>query len=542
MRSCCYGIARLVSYGRIQQVFWSSLPVNAPLFSILTRVSSSVSLSSQFSSSASNNLTSRIPLNTANSSKIALIFDEERAITYGQLARYVGQYVSLLHLKYALKRGERVLGRVEKNLDSLALYLATLRLGGIYVPINPSFTDHETEHFVQDCKPSLLVSCKKKSDDRFHEYVTHVVDAIALAREAAAAKPTYDVEHVAPHDLACICYTSGTTGVPKGAMISHEGLVWNADSLIKAWRFTSDDVLLHLLPFNHVHGLFISLNCSLFTGSSVVFRPKFAVNDAMKWLPKATVMMGVPTYYSRLMERNDFGRSVTAGIRLFVSGSAPLSSALWKNFQKRTGSAILERYGMTEAAVITSNLYEEEGRIPGSVGKVLEGGELRLSSSGVIEVLLPSLFRGYWRNPEETARNFTNDGFFITGDIGSIDHEGYLYLLGRQKDMIISGGLNVYPKEIEDAIDWTQMVNETAVIGLPHMDLGEAVVAVCAMNTHAQDEKLEATVKERLKLVLTNYKIPKKIIFVDSLPRNSMGKVQKKLLRECYHKLFLESK
>uniref|UniRef100_A0A0M3I2V3 Malonyl-CoA synthase n=1 Tax=Ascaris lumbricoides TaxID=6252 RepID=A0A0M3I2V3_ASCLU len=487
-----------------------------------------------------NNLTFRMGLedNADGRSRCAIVIDERTSFSYGDLAKRVACFVALLHSKYCLQRGERILARVEKNIDSLALYLATLRLGAIYVPLNPAYTPRETQHFIEDAEPCLFVTCNKAIDVEFIDRISHIVDISTLTVESHNMKPDYDIESVNSNDIACICYTSGTTGLPKGAMLSHGGLAWNADSLIETWRFTDSDILLHYLPFYHVHGMFISLNCSLFTHSCVIYRPKFDAEDALKWIPRSTVMMGVPTYYSRLLQQKGFNSDLTRKMRLFVSGSAPLSLPLWQEFRRRTGSAILERYGMTEAAVITSNVYEEEGRIPGSVGKILRGGEMRISESGIVEVKMPSVFQGYWRNPEKTRNEFTSDGFFITGDIGRIDDKGYLWILGRGKDLIISGGLNVYPKEVEDTIDSLPYIQESAVIGVPHVDFGEAVVAICVPRTSTDREKAELKIFNELRSKLANYKLPKKTIFIDALPRNSMGKVQKNLLRDRYKKLF----
>ncbi|OZC04889.1 putative malonyl-CoA synthase [Onchocerca flexuosa] len=349
-------------------------------------------------------------------------------------------------------------------------------------------------------------------------------------------KPDYGMECVNPDDIACICYTAGTTGLPKGAMLSHGGLTWNAEALIDMWKFSQKDVLLHMLPFDHIHGMFISLNCSLFTKSSIIFRPKFDVNDALNWLPRCTVMMGVPTYYSRLLQKNSFDKSLAKNIRLFISGSAPLSTALWEDFNLRTGHEILERYGMTEAGVITTNLYND--RRKGSVGKVLPGGNIRTTEDGMVQIRLPSLFLGYWKNEKTTRKVFTEDGFFTTGDIGKIDDDGFLWLQGRANDLIISGGLNVYPKEVEDAIDSLPHILESAVIGVPHHDLGEAVLAVYVPHSGSHAFLHESEAIRILHTKLANYKVPKHFLCLDQLPRNAMGKVQKNILRERYQSLF----
>ncbi|VDN07455.1 unnamed protein product [Thelazia callipaeda] len=489
-------------------------------------------------STSSNNITYRMGLNPFenHANQTAIILNCTTRLTYGDLSKRVGSMVALLQSVFGIDRGDRVLCRLEKSIDSLILYLAVLRLGAIYVPLNPVNTLSETIHVVANSDPHLFVSCSIQYDNVFTNKVEHVIDAGQIFRESEAQKPDYGVECVKPDDIACICYTSGTTGLPKGAMLSHGGLTWNAETLVDAWQFTRNDILLHMLPFCHVHGLFISLNCTFFSKSSMVFRPKFDVNDALNWLPQCTVMMGIPTYFSRLMQNKNFDKNMTKKIRLFVCGSAPLSTILWEDFRNRTGHEILERYGMTEANVITTNLYND--RRQGFVGKVLPGGKIRTTKEGSIQIQLPSLFLGYWKNENETRKVFTEDGFFDTGDIGRIEDDGFLSIQGRAKDLIISGGLNVYPKEVEDAIDSLPYVVESAVIGVPHRDLGEAVVALCVPESgiHAFLHESEAICTLRAKLA--NYKVPKRFLYVDELPRNSMGKVLKNVLKQQCRSLF----
>ncbi|VDM09914.1 unnamed protein product [Wuchereria bancrofti] len=489
-------------------------------------------------STAQDNITYRMGLDASGShaTQTALILNDTDRVTYRDLSKKVGSMVALLHTTFGLCHGDRVLSRVEKSIDSLVLYLATIRLGAVYVPLNPTFKLAETIHFVKDSDPYLFVTSNIKQDEIFANKVEHVMDSTALFEESRRMKPDYGVECVKPDDTACICYTSGTTGSPKGAMISHGGLTWNAETLVYLWKFSQKDVLLHMLPFDHIHGMFISLNCTLFTKSSVIFRPKFDVNDALDWLPRCTVMMGVPTYYSRLMQKSSFDKDLTKNIRLFISGSAPLSTALWEDFKQRTGHEILERYGMTEAAVITTNPYND--RRKGSVGKILPGGNIRTTEGGLVQIRLPSLFSGYWKKDNKTQKAFTEDGFFNTGDIGKIDEDGFLWIHGREKDLIISGGLNVYPKEVEDAIDSLPYILESAVIGIPHHDLGEAVLAICVpeLGSHAFLHESEAI--RILRTKLANYKVPRRFLCLDQLPRNAMGKVQKNVLRERYHSLF----
>ena len=350
-------------------------------------------------------------------------------------------------------------------------------------------------------------------------------------------------------DLAAFLYTSGTTGRSKGAMLSHGNLASNAATLRDAWRFTGEDRLLHALPIFHTHGLFVATNITLMAGGSLIFLPRFDLADMMRLLPKATTMMGVPTFYTRLLSRPDFDRELVAHMRLFVSGSAPLSAETHKEFSARTGHAILERYGMTETNMNTSNPYDGD-RIPGSVGKPLPGVDLRITDPetgavlaqgevGMIEVRGPNVFKGYWRMPEKTKAEFRDDGFFISGDLGYIDPRGYVYISGRGKDLIISGGFNVYPAEVEGAIEALPGVAECAVIGVPHADFGEGVVAVViAKPGAALDEKAMVAA---LGSELAKYKLPKRIYVTDSLPRNAMGKVQKNQLRDQHKATFAAS-
>ncbi|MCP9265051.1 Long-chain-fatty-acid--CoA ligase LcfB [Dirofilaria immitis] len=453
-------------------------------------------------STAQNNITYHMGLEASgcHAAQTALILSDSYRLNYGNLSKLVGSMVALLHTTFGLCRGDRVLSRVEKSVDSLVLYLATIRLGAIYVPLCPAYTMTETIYFVEvssvfilDSDPHLFVSCNIKQDEIFANKIEHIIDSTALFKESRQMKPDYGVECLNPNDIACICYTSGTTGSPKGAMISHGGLMWNAETLIDMWKFSQKDV------------------------------PKFDVNDAFHWLPQCTVMMGVPTYYSRLMQRSNFDKNLTKNIRLFISGSAPLSTVLWEDFKQRTGHEILERYGMTEAAVITTNLYND--RRKGSVGKVLPGGNIRTTENDLVQIRLPSLFLGYWKNEKITQKVFSEDGFFNTGDIGKIDDDGFLWIQGRAKDLIISGGLNVYPKEVEDAVDSLPHVLESAVIGIPHHDLGEAVLAVYVPQSGSHAFLHESEAIRILHTKLANYKVPKRFLCLDQLPRNAMGKI-----------------
>ncbi|KAK6061657.1 AMP-binding enzyme [Cooperia oncophora] len=465
-----------------------------------------------------------------------LFVDGTNVVSYGDFQKWGGRYAGVLNGKYGISKGDRVLCRTSKTLDSVALYLACLQLGAIYIPVNPSYTRSETEHFVkayglrrtkyflfslyyqtpgydilQDSTPKLMVTCEDSKDSVFRDHIANVLDEKQLSKEAKEASPMLDIEHVESTDVACVCYTSGTTGLPKGAMLTHGSLSSNAEALVDAWRFTENDKLLHMLPFYHVHGMFISLNCSLFSHSTVIWRDRFSLDDCLKWLPAATVMMGVPTYYSRLLSASGFRGDLLHQLRLFVSGSAPLSTPVWEEFKSRTGHAILERYGMTEAQVICSHPYDD--RRPGSVGKAVGDTKcfvwVRINKNGGIEIQGSSLFAGYWKNPTKTAQDFTVDKYFITGDLGALDEDGFLHILGRGKDLIITGGFNVYAKEIEDCIDRIPYVDESAIIGVPHKDLGEVVVAVVKVNSSEplKEEETEREIISALKDVLVKYKV-----------------------------------
>ncbi|HWU56688.1 MAG TPA: AMP-binding protein, partial [Rhizomicrobium sp.] len=367
----------------------------------------------------------------------------------------------------------------------------------------------------------------------------------SLVEEAASAGTDFPDAPVGMTDLASILYTSGTTGRSKGAMLSHGNLYSNAESLRQAWAFSSDDVLLHALPIFHIHGLFVATNVTLLSGASMLFLPKFEPDAVFKALPEATVMMGVPTFYTRLLKDSRLSRDTTQHMRVFISGSAPLLPETHREWEARTGHALLERYGMTETNMNTSNPYRG-ARIPGSVGLPLPGVEVRVADAegnpmpqgeiGMIEIRGPNVFQGYWRMPEKTKAEFRKDGFFITGDLGVIGPGGYLSIVGRGKDLIITGGLNVYPREIESLLDDLPGVEESAVVGLPHDDFGEGVTAFLVVKNGAQ--LTESSVLDCLCDRLARFKLPKRVIFLDQLPRNSMGKVQKSALRQEYASLY----
>ena len=411
--------------------------------------------------------------------------------------------------------GDRVLVQAEKSVEGALLYLASLRAGLIYVPLNTAYTAAELAYFIEDAEPKLV-------------FAPGHLDLNAL--DAAPA----DFETVArgPDDLAAILYTSGTTGRSKGAMLSHDNLASNALVLKAYWRWQTGDVLIHALPIYHVHGLFVALHGALLNGSTMLWHKGFDADAVLADMARATILMGVPTFYVRLAAHPGLTLEAVANIRLFISGSAPLLEATFADFEAKTGHRILERYGMTEAGMITSNPYDGD-RIPGTVGFPLPGVEARIRDE-VLEIRGPNLFKGYWRNPEKTAEDMRPDGFFITGDIATMAEDGRVAIVGRAKDLIIAGGLNIYPKEIELAIDAVPGVGESAVIGVPHPDLGEAAVAVIVRTDPALDEvTVLAGVAD-----LARFKQPRRILFAVTLPRNAMGKVQKAALRETYKNLF----
>jgi malonyl-CoA/methylmalonyl-CoA synthetase len=369
----------------------------------------------------------------------------------------------------------------------------------------------------------------------------------SLVSGAGNASDEFPVVRRAADDMAALLYSSGTTGLPKGIMLTHANLLRNTEALVEAWGFTDEDRLLHALPIFHVHGLFVAIGCVMLSGASMRWLPSYNVREVMRFLPECTVMMGVPTYYTRLLGQSDFNESLTTGIRLFVSGSAPLLEETFIDFEARTGHRILERYGMTETNMNTSNPLDGE-RKPGTVGPPLPGVEVRITDNdnqeletgeiGNLQVRGPNVFIGYWKMPDKTAEDFTEDGFFNTGDKGRIDEDGYVSIVGRAKDMVITGGLNVYPKEIELFIDDLPGVSESAVIGVPHADFGEGVVAVVVPENAA--DASEADVVAACKTSLANFKVPKRVVFVDELPRNTMAKVQKNVLRDTYEGLLTD--
>jgi len=451
--------------------------------------------------------------------------------------------------------GDRVAVQVDKSPEALMLFLGCLRAGAVYLPLNTAYTEEELAYFLDDAEPVLFVHQPREQAraERLAERcgVSHIqaLDTAgggSLLENALATEADERIARRAPDDLAAILYTSGTTGRSKGAMLTHDNLASNAATLADYWRFTREDRLIHALPIFHTHGLFVACNVALMAGSSMVFLPKFDADQIIDLMPRSTALMGVPTFYTRLLQHSELNRETTANMRLFTSGSAPLTAETHRAFEARTGHRILERYGMTETNMNTSNPYDGERRA-GTVGFPLPGVNLRIADResgalvaageiGVIEVSGPNVFKGYWRMPEKTRQEFREDGFFITGDVGFIDEHGYVHIVGRDKDMVISGGYNVYPKEIEQLIDAIPGIVESAVIGLPHPDLGEGVAAAVVLQQGAA--VAEKDIVDALQGQLARYKQPKKVFFVGELPRNVMGKVQKNQLRNRFKTAF----
>lgn len=480
----------------------------------------------------------------------ALIDREGATYTYEDLARETARLANLL-VSLGLKPGERVAAQVEKSPQALFLYLAAIRAGMVYLPLNTAYQEHEVGYFLRDAEPALVV-CRPQAKAWIEPLAQRAGTRHVLTlneqgggtlMEAAAGQPGhFETAEVKEDDLACIIYTSGTTGRSKGAMLSHGNLASNGLTLRDYWRFSGSDVLIHALPLFHVHGLFVAVHCTLLAGACMRFHRRFDPKAVLEDFSRATVLMGVPTFYTRLLNEPELTREACRGMRLFVSGSAPLLAETHRAFAERTGHAILERYGMSEAGMITSNPYDGERR-PGTVGFPLPGVNVRVADEqdrplpagqiGGVQVKGPNVFLGYWRMPDKTREEFTADGFFRTGDVGVFSHDGYLSIVGRAKDLVITGGYNVYPKEVELAIDEIPGVLESAVIGVPHPDFGEAVTAVVVRTREGAGLTEEAIIRH-LKGRLAGYKVPKRVYFVEGLPRNAMGKVQKNVLRERF--------
>ena len=458
--------------------------------------------------------------------------------------------IANLFARLALPKGARIAVQVDKSPEALLLYLATLRAGYVFLPLNTAYQATEIDYFVGDAEPSVVVCSPANRGwiepiaqrHRVPHLFTLGDDRTGTLLEAAGRESDrFATVRSRAEDLACIVYTSGTTGRSKGAMLSHANIGSNALTLHYYWRWRAGDVLLHMLPIFHVHGLFVAIHGALLSGSSMIWRARFDAKEAIRLLPQATVFMGVPTMYVRLLDEPGFDAKACRSMRLFVSGSAPLLPDTFRQFEMRTGQRILERYGMSETAMLTSNPYDGN-RAAGTVGLPLPGVEVRVVDEqgrpcgtgeiGAIQVRGPNVFSGYWRMPGKTREEFTADGFFRTGDMGKWDANGYLSIVGRSKDLIITGGYNVYPKEIESYIDEMDGVAESAVIGVPHRDFGEAVTAVVVRKPGAKLD--EDAIVVALKARIAAFKVPKRVHVVDELPRNAMGKVQKNVLRERY--------
>jgi malonyl-CoA/methylmalonyl-CoA synthetase len=480
---------------------------------------------------------------------IFLHLPDAQSLTYGDFLRMSAQYAHVF-TDMGLVAGDRVAVQIEKSPQALAVYAACAQAGLVFLPLNTAYTADEVTYFVENSGAGLVLG-----DDTKRSALAHIAlkcgahcetlnaDGSGSFVDAARAFPTvFDTVNRAIDDLAAFLYTSGTTGRSKGAMLSQGNLLSNAQTLQTEWRFTASDVLLHALPIFHTHGLFVASNITLLSGSSMIFLPKFDLDQVIADLPRATTMMGVPTFYTRLLGDARFTKDLAHHMRLFVSGSAPLLAETHVQFEKRTGHRILERYGMTETNMNTSNPYDGERRA-GTVGFPLPGVELKITDSitgqtlpqgdiGEIEVRGPNVFQGYWQMPDKTAEELRPDGFFITGDLGQIDEDGYVSIVGRNKDLIISGGYNIYPKEIEVLLDDQQGVLESAVIGVPHPDFGESVIGVLV--AHPGQELDIESIRHGIGASLARFKQPQKLVVLPELPRNTMGKVQKKALRERF--------
>ena len=490
---------------------------------------------------------SRFP---ADRARPLLILEDGREISYGEAEAACARYASFL-AGLGLAPGERVAVQVEKSPEALLLYLACLRAGLVYLPLNSAYQQGEVGYFLENAEPGAVVAQPRSmpwlgplaaARGIRHVFSLDEHGKGTFADAAAGASARFATVERSLDDLAAILYTSGTTGRSKGAMITHRNLASNATVLHGYWGFGPDDVLVHMLPLFHVHGLFVACHCVLMNGTAMRFHAKFDARRALEDFARSSVFMGVPTFYTRLIAEAGLTRAACARMRLFISGSAPLLAETHAEFEKRTGHRILERYGMTETGMLTSNPLAGERR-PGTVGLPLPGTSVRVVDDGGkacaageighVQVKGDNVLPGYWRMPEKNKEEFTADGFFRTGDVGAFSPDGYLSIVGRSKDLIITGGYNVYPKEVELAIDELPAVAESAVVGVPHPDFGEAVTAVLVPRPGVP-APTEAEVIAWLKSRLANFKVPKRVFLVDELPRNTMGKVQKNVLRERY--------
>jgi malonyl-CoA/methylmalonyl-CoA synthetase len=482
-----------------------------------------------------------------------LLRGPQEEISFRRAFDRAGRFANLL-AAHGVRRGDRVAVQVEKSPDAVFLYFACLRLGAIYVPFNPAYTADELAYLLSDAEPALLVCAPEKQPGARAIFPERPILTLgedgktgSLLQEASDLSPNFTDAEMADRDLAAILYTSGTTGRSKGAMLSHGNLRSNALALKELWEFSDKDVLLHVLPIFHTHGLFVAIHVALAAASSMIFLPKFDPDLVFQYLPRASVMMGVPTLYVRLLSDSRLDRVAVRLMRLFVSGSAPLPIEVFTQWQERTGHTILERYGMTETNMNTSNPYQGT-RKAGTVGLPLPGTEIRIVDKkgaavprgevGMITVRGPNVFQGYWRQPDKTKAELHADGFFVTGDLGCQDEDGYISIVGRGKELVITGGLNVYPREVETSLNAVPGVKDSAVFGLPHPDLGEGVTAVVVGSEALTEGRILAALEDRL----AKFKRPKRILFVDEIPRNAMGKVQKPILQKRYSGLYTEGR
>ena len=474
-----------------------------------------------------------------------------RTLSYRELMEGSGRYANAL-ISLGVTAGDRVAVQVDKSVEKLLLYLASLRTGAVFLPLNTAYTPSELSFFIGDAEPSLIV-CREEMLGSLSPVAKTVGARLVtlesnstgtLVEVASEQKADFKTVKRKADDLAAILYTSGTTGRSKGAMLSHGNLASNVKALHRVWHYRENDVLLHALPIFHTHGLFVACNLTFYSGASMIFFGRFDANDLIQIMPRATVMMGVPTFYTRLLAESEFTKDTAKKMRVFISGSAPMTVEVHKQFEARTGMIVLERYGMTEISMQCSNPFAGERR-QGTVGFPLPETEARVANPktgkllepdevGVLEVRGPNVFQGYWRLPEKTAEEFRDDGFFITGDLATLSKDGYVTIVGRSKDLIISGGLNVYPKEVEGVLNKFAGVRESAVVGVPHRDWGETVVAVIVPEGEIDETELISFLKENL----AAYKLPRHIAYQDELPRNTMSKVQKQVLRNEFNDLF----
>ena len=496
-----------------------------------------------------NHLVSRLRTASVGREDAAFLYDGElqKLTTYGEFFENAERMAAVL-LSCGLQPGDRVAVQADKSVAVLELYVGTVMAGGIFLPLNTSYTKNEVGYFLQDAAPKVLV-CDRAEADELATVAKDIARVLTISKDGTGTlidakehqRAGFPGVMRSKSDLAALLYTSGTTGRSKGAMLSHGALSSNSEILCQHWQFTQKDMLIHALPIYHTHGLFVATNITMMAGAAAIFLRSFDTQAVIDVMPQATALMGVPTFYTRLLQHPDLAETAR-NMRLFVSGSAPLLPETHDQWQEITGHAILERYGMTETNMNTSNPYDGE-RKAGTVGFPLPGIDLRICDAasgqvvsagdiGIIEVRGPNLFSGYWNMPEKTAEEMRNDGFFTTGDLGRIDRDGYLQIMGRGKDLIISGGLNIYPKEVEAAIDAIDGVAESAVVGVPDADFGESVVAVVVPNEGTSID--EQSIKAGLAGQIAKFKQPKAVVMTRQLPRNTMGKVQKNVLRDKY--------